>query len=139
VMRYFLRIWEPIFSSFMIFEQVRLVPSLTDNTGRIGGRSWSAENLSIHLRRDPLIQRSMSSGQKKLLNLRCYEFVIVPNFKVCRCRGPLGVGDDFGSAFFLCDNIYGQPCLGGIVRNASNVPELLVDFGILYTSDKTKI
>ena len=113
---------------------------LDRHTGEIGGRFWSTENLSTHLRRDPLTQRSMSSGpKKKLLDLRCCKFVIVPNSKVCRCRGPLGVGDDFGSAFFLGDIMHGPTCIGGIVRNASNMLEFLVDFGFLNNSDSAKI
>jgi hypothetical protein len=56
--------------------------NLTSHIGGIGGRSWSAENLLTHLRRDPLTQRSMSLGQKKLRDFRCCKFVIVPNSKV---------------------------------------------------------
>jgi hypothetical protein len=65
VMRSFCGSWNPAFSSFTIFGHVRLVPILTGHTGGIGGRSWSAENLSTHLRREPLTQRSLSFGQKK--------------------------------------------------------------------------
>lgn len=65
VMRSFCGSWNPAFSSLTISGRVRLVPILTGHTGGIGGRSWSAENLSTHLRREPLTQRSMSSGQKK--------------------------------------------------------------------------
>jgi hypothetical protein len=57
--------WNPAFSSFTISGRVRLVPSLTCHTGRIGGQSWSAKNLSTHLQRESLTQRSMSSRQKK--------------------------------------------------------------------------
>ena len=65
VMRSFCGSWKPAFSSFRISGRVRLVPILTGHTGRIGGRPWSAKNLSTHLRREPLTQRSMTSGQKK--------------------------------------------------------------------------
>jgi hypothetical protein len=81
----------------------------------------------------------MSSGQKNLLYFRCCKFVIVPNSNVCRCRGALGVGKNFGSAFILGDNMHGPTRLGGIVRNASNMLELLVHFGFLYSSDTTEI
>ena len=64
----------------------------------------------------------MSPGQKKLLDLRCCKLVIVPNSNVCRGRGVLRVGDDFGSAFLFGDNMHGPTCLGGIVSNASNMP-----------------
>jgi hypothetical protein len=117
-----------------------LVPSLTCHTGEIGGRFWSAKHLSTHLRCDLLTQHSMSSGQtKKLLDLRCCKLVLVPNSKVSLCRDALGVGDDFGSAFFLCDNMHGLTCFGRIVRDASNMPEFFVHFGFLYSSDTTKI
>jgi hypothetical protein len=53
----------------------------------------------------------MSSGKKKLLDLRCFEFVIVPNSKVSRCRGALGVGNDFDSAFLLGDSMHGPTCI----------------------------
>jgi hypothetical protein len=65
VMRSFSGSWNPTFSRFTISSCMRLVPSLTCHTGEIGGRFLSAENLSTHLRHEPLIQRSMSSGQKK--------------------------------------------------------------------------
>jgi hypothetical protein len=64
-MRSFCGSWNPTFSSFTISGRVRLVPILTGHTRGIGGRSWSVENLSTHLRREPLTQCSMSSGQKK--------------------------------------------------------------------------
>jgi hypothetical protein len=51
-------------------------------------------------------------GEKnELPGFRCCEFVIVSNSKVCRDRGAVGVGDDFGSAFLLGDNMYGPTCL----------------------------
>jgi hypothetical protein len=53
----------------------------------------------------------MSLG-KKLLDLRCCKFVIVPNSKVCRCRGALEVGDDLGSASLLSDSMYCPTGLG---------------------------
>ena len=64
---------------------------------------------------------------------------LVPNSKVCHGRGALGVGDDFGSAFFLDENIHGPTSLGGIVRNANNMSDLLVDFGFMTNSDSAKI
>jgi hypothetical protein len=54
-------------------------------------------------------------------------------------QGALGIGNNFGCAFFLCDSIHGPTCLGRIVRNASNMPEFLVYFGFLYSSDTTEI
>jgi hypothetical protein len=65
----------------------------------------------------------MSSEQKKLLDFRCCKFVVFPNSKVCRCRDVLGVGDKFGSAFLLGDNMHGPTYFGAIVKNASNMPE----------------
>ena len=65
VMRSFCGSWNPAFLSFTISMRVRLVPILTGHIVRIGGRSWSGENLSTHLRSEPLTQRSMSSGQIK--------------------------------------------------------------------------
>jgi hypothetical protein len=53
--------------------------------------------------------------------------------------GALGVGDDFGSAFLLGDNMHGPTCFGGIVKNVSNMLELLVHFGFLYNSEMAKI
>ena len=64
-MRYFLGSWNPAFSSFRISDRERFVLIFTAEMGGIGGRSWSAENLLTHFRRDPLTQRSMSSWQKK--------------------------------------------------------------------------
>jgi hypothetical protein len=81
----------------------------------------------------------MSSGQKKILDLRCCEFIIVPNSKVCRGIGALGVGDNFGSAFLLRDSMHGPACLRGIVRNTSNMLEFLVNFRFLDSSDTAKI
>jgi hypothetical protein len=78
-------------------------------------------------------------AKKELLDLRCCEFVIVPNSKVCWGRGALGVGDDFGSAFLLRNSIHGPACLRWIVRNTSNMPEFLVDFRFLDSSDTAKI
>jgi hypothetical protein len=99
VMHSFCWSWKPAFLSFRISGQVRLVSILIGYTGGIEGCSWSTENLSTHLRRGLFTQRSMSCWQKKLLRVRCCEFVIVPNSKVCQGRGALGVEDDFGSAF----------------------------------------
>jgi hypothetical protein len=31
--------------------------------------------------------------------------------------------------------MHGLTCLGGIIRNASNMPEFFVHFGILYNND----
>jgi hypothetical protein len=81
----------------------------------------------------------MSSRKKKHFDFRCCEFVIVPNSKVCQGKGVFGIGDDFGSAFLLGDNMHGPTCIGGIVRNASNMPEFLFDFGFLNSSDSAKI
>ena len=39
--------------------------------------------------------------------------------KVCWGMGALGVGDDFGNAFFLGDSLHSPTCLGGIVRNGN--------------------
>ena len=75
----------------------------------------------------------------ELLDFGCCEFVIVQNSKVCRGRDGLGVEDDFGSAFLFGDSMHGPTCLGGIVRNASNMPELLVDFGFMNSNDPAKI
>ena len=78
---------------------------------------------------------NVATARKKLLDFRCCKFVIVPNSKVCRCKGAFGVGDDFGSAFLLGDRMHGLTCLGGILRNANNMPDLLVHFGFLYNND----
>jgi hypothetical protein len=78
-------------------------------------------------------------AKKKLLDLRCCEFVVVPNSKVYRCRGALGVGDKFGSAFLLGDSMHGPTFLRGIVRNTSNMPELLLHFRFLDSRDTAKI
>jgi hypothetical protein len=64
VMRFFFGSWNPAFSSFTIIGRVRLVPNLTCHTKIIKGCSWSVENLTTHLRREPLTQRSMWSGKK---------------------------------------------------------------------------
>ena len=100
------------FSSLRISGRVRLVQSLTGHMGGIGGRSWSTKNLLTHLRREPLTQCSMSSGEKELLDFRCCEFVIVPNSKVCQGRGAFAVKDNFGSAFLFGDHMHGPTCLG---------------------------
>jgi hypothetical protein len=81
----------------------------------------------------------MLLGQKKLLDLRCCEFVLVSNSKVCRCKGAIGVEDDFGSAFILCDSMHRPTCFGGIIRNASNMPKFLVHVAFLYIIDTTEI
>ena len=69
--------------------------------------------------------------KEDLLDFRCYEFVIVPNSKVCQGRDVLDVGDNFGSAFLLGGHMHGPICIGGIIRNTSNMPEVLVHFGFL--------
>jgi hypothetical protein len=81
----------------------------------------------------------MSLGQKKPLDFRCFKFVIIPNSKVYWCKNALGVGDNFGSAFFLCNSMHCPTSVGKIVRNAPNMLELLLHFGFLYSSDTAKI
>ena len=81
----------------------------------------------------------MLSGQKKVLDLRCCKFVVVPNSKVCWGQGALGLGANFGNVFCLGDNMHGPICLGGIVRNARNMPIFLVDFKFLNSSASAKI
>jgi hypothetical protein len=53
--------------------------------------------------------------------------------------GALGVGDDFGSAFLLCDHMHGPTYLGGIGKSVSNMLEFFVHFGFMYSSDLTEI
>ena len=65
VMRFCSGSKNPACSSFTISGRMKLVPILTCHTGGIGCCFWSAKNLSTHLRRELLTQRSMSSGQKK--------------------------------------------------------------------------
>jgi hypothetical protein len=77
-------------------------------------------------------------GAKFFFDFRCCKFVIVPYSKVCWYMGAFGVGDNFGSAFSLGDSMHGPTCLGGFLRNASNMLELLVHFGFLYNNDTRK-
>ena len=82
---------------------------------------------------DPLVMRTFDTtlnivqALKELLNFRCCEFVIVPNSKICQGGGALRVGDDFGSAFILGDCMHGPACLGGIIRDVSNILEFFVE------------
>jgi hypothetical protein len=79
------------------------------------------------------------SSRKKLLGFRCCEFVIISNSKVCRGMYALAVRYDFGNAFLLGDSMYGPICLGRTLKNANNMPELLVHFRFLYKNDTAKI
>ena len=73
-------------------------------------------------------------AQEKLPSFRCCEFVIILNSKVCWDKGALAIGDNFGSVFLLGDCMHGPTCLGGIMKNASNMPELLVHYELLYSN-----
>ena len=84
---------------------------------------------------DPLATRTLNTtfnviwAKEEFLNFRCCEFVIVPNSKVCQGQDALAIGGDFGNTFLLGDHMHSPTCLGGIIRNASNMPKYLVHFG----------
>jgi hypothetical protein len=54
-------------------------------------------------------------------------------------QGCSWIGDNFGSAFLLGDNIHGPTFIGGIINNTSNMLEFFIYLGFLYSSDIAKI
>jgi hypothetical protein len=52
--------------------------------------------------------------------------------------GVLAIGYDFGSALFLINRTHGPTCLGGIIRNAGNMPEFVLHFGTTVTWQKSR-
>jgi hypothetical protein len=50
---------------------------------------------------------------------------MVPNYKNCRGQGALAIGNNFGNTFLFGDHMHGLICFGKIIRNVSNMLELL--------------
>ena len=100
---------------------------------KLHGRDWTTFLINREFA-DPVAPGALNTtfnvvqAKEEFFKFRCFEFVIIPNSKVCRGWDALAIGDNFGSTFFFGDHMHGPTCFGEIISNASNMQKFLVHF-----------
>ena len=70
-------------------------------------------------------------AKDKLLCLDTIQSILLPNFGIGGDRGAFAIDNNFSDVFLFSDCQYNLTTLGGLVRKASNMPQLLIDLVFL--------